>query len=176
MRFVQVIGWVPLHVRTYTPHLRISRIDWLIVLKFDVCMGGGTAGDGVYRSPAIFSTFNITPERIDFKWSSSPNRRSLAPPLDFGLRPNSDEVCKNRRWGDCTYARASPVSLSRKTLNPFPEITPKTKLFLSRSLVVRQTWRIPGWYKIAHLVSRCDHNVPSWRFCLPHHQRTLILF
>ena len=37
MRFMQDIGWVPLHVRTCTPHLRISGTDWPIVLKFDVC-------------------------------------------------------------------------------------------------------------------------------------------
>ena len=36
MRFIQVISWVPLHVRTCTSHLRISRTNWPIVLKFDV--------------------------------------------------------------------------------------------------------------------------------------------
>ena len=36
MCFMQVFGWAPLHVRTCTPYLRISRTDGPIVLKFDV--------------------------------------------------------------------------------------------------------------------------------------------
>ena len=59
----------------------------------------------------------------------------------FGL---SDKVCKSRRWSDCTYARASPVSLSRKLLSPVSEAASKTGLYLSRSLVHRQTWRLTG--------------------------------
>ena len=44
----------------------------------------------------------------------------------------------------CTFARASPVSLSRKPLSPDIEATPKTDLSLSRSLVHRETWRLTG--------------------------------
>ena len=36
MCFMQVFGWTPLHVRTCTPYLRISRTDCPIALKFDV--------------------------------------------------------------------------------------------------------------------------------------------
>ena len=46
--------------------------------------------------------------------------------------------------GVTTFARASPVSLSRKPLGPDIEATPKTDLSLSRSLVHRQTWRLTG--------------------------------
>ena len=35
VRFIQVISWVPLHMRTCTPHLHISITDWPIVLKCD---------------------------------------------------------------------------------------------------------------------------------------------
>ena len=64
----------------------------------------------------------------------------------LGFRPKSDKVCKSQRWSDCTYARASPVSLSRKPLRPVPEVASKTGLSLSRSLVHRQTWRLTGSY------------------------------
>ena len=43
-----------------------------------------------------------------------------------------------------TFARACPVSLSRKPLSPGIEATPKTDLSLSCSLVHRQTWRLTG--------------------------------
>ena len=46
--------------------------------------------------------------------------------------------------GVTTFARACPVSLSRKPLSPGIEATPKTDLSLSRSLVHRQTWRLTG--------------------------------
>ena len=46
--------------------------------------------------------------------------------------------------GVTTFARACPVSLSRKPLSPGIEATPKTNLSLSRSLVHRQTWRLTG--------------------------------
>ena len=44
------------------------------------------------------------------------------------LRPNSYEIDKSRRWGDCTFARAFPVSLSRKPLSLDIEATPKNRL------------------------------------------------
>ena len=47
--------------------------------------------------------------------------------------------------GVTTFARACPVSLSRKPLSPGTEATPKTDLSLSRSLVHRQTWRLTGF-------------------------------
>ena len=53
-------------------------------------------------------------------------------------------IYKSRRWGDCTFARASPVSLSRKPLSLDIEDTPKTDLSVSGSLVHRQTWRLTG--------------------------------
>ena len=43
-----------------------------------------------------------------------------------------------------TFARACPVSLSRKPLSPGIKATPKTDLSLSRSLVHRQTRRLTG--------------------------------
>ena len=46
--------------------------------------------------------------------------------------------------GVTTFARACPVSLSRKPLSRGIEATPKTDLSLSRSLVHRQTWRLTG--------------------------------
>ena len=58
------------------------------------------------------------------------------------------EIYKSGRWGDCTFARASPVPLSRKpslTLKPHQK---QTYLSLSRSLVHRQTWRLTGLYRI----------------------------
>ena len=45
-----------------------------------------------------------------------------------GLKPNSDEVCKSRRWSDFTYAVLSPVSFPRKPLSPVPEAAPKNGL------------------------------------------------
>ena len=45
----------------------------------------------------------------------------------------------------CTFARASPVSLSRKPFSLDIEATPKTDLSLSVSLVHRQTWRLTGF-------------------------------
>ena len=44
----------------------------------------------------------------------------------------------------CTFARASPVSLSLKPFSLDIEATPKTDLSLSVSLVHRQTWRLTG--------------------------------
>ena len=46
--------------------------------------------------------------------------------------------------GVTTFARACPVSLTRKPLSPGTEATPKTDLSFSRSLVHRQTWRLTG--------------------------------
>ena len=46
--------------------------------------------------------------------------------------------------GVTTFARAYPVSLSRKPLCPGIKATPKTDLSFSRSLVHRQTWRLTG--------------------------------
>ena len=47
----------------------------------------------------------------------------------------SYEIYKSRRWDDCTFARASPVSLSQKPLSLDIEATPKTDLSVSGSLV-----------------------------------------
>ena len=63
-----------------------------------------------------------------------------------GLRLNSYESYKSRRWGDCTFARASPVSLSRKRLSLDIEATPKTDLISFGSLVHHHTWRLTGNY------------------------------
>ena len=75
-----------------------------------------------------------------------------------GKRPNSYEIYKSRRWGDCTFARASPVSLSRKPLGLNIEATPKTDLSLSGSLVHLQTWRLAGLfiYLFLHIRSLSD--------------------
>ena len=66
---------------------------------------------------------------------------------------NSYEIYKSRRWGDCTFARASPVSLSRKPFSLDIEATPKTDLSLSVSLVHRQTWRLTGLKSWLHVMS-----------------------
>ena len=58
--------------------------------------------------------------------------------------------------GVTTFARACPVSLSRKPLSPGIKDTPKTDLALSRSLVHRQTWRLTGGY------FRGDNTVPCF--------------
>ena len=49
------------------------------------------------------------------------------------MRPNNVKVCKRRRWSDCTYARASPVSLPWKPLRPVPEVSIKNR-FMSFAL------------------------------------------
>ena len=76
------------------------------------------------------------------------NRRGIEIPFkiegDFLGRLHV-EWPKSRRWGDCTFARASPISLSRKPLSLDIEATPKTDLSLSASLVHRQTWRLTGY-------------------------------
>ena len=58
-----------------------------------------------------------------------------------GYRPNSHKIYKSRRWGDCTFARASPVSLSRKPLSLDIEATPRkdlcTYLFRARSFIAK---------------------------------------
>ena len=71
--------------------------------------------------------------------------------------------------GVTTFARARPVSLSRKPLSPGIEATPKTDLSLSRSLVHRQTWRLTGVYKISMFAAADIRQTPStsaWKFGL----------
>ena len=46
MRFMQVIGWAPLHVRTCTPHLRILRTDEIWCLGRDLIVTGCTEVEG----------------------------------------------------------------------------------------------------------------------------------
>ena len=60
-----------------------------------------------------------------------------------------------------TFARACPVSLSRKPLSPGTEATSKTDLSLSRSLVHRQTWRLTGRYVFMYPPVVC---LPTPRF------------
>ena len=84
--------------------------------------------------------------------------------------------------GVTTFARACPVSLSRKPLSPGIEATPKTDLSLSRSLVHRQTWRLTGFVKVnagityilVHVLLRRGHSdwsassgQPSYYFLWP---------
>ena len=52
-----------------------------------------------------------------------------------------------------TFARACPVSLSRKPLSPGIKATPKTDLSLSRSLLHRQTWRLTSCIEHYLLIS-----------------------
>ena len=63
--------------------------------------------------------------------------------------------------GVTTFARACPVSLSRKPLSPGYEATPKTDLSLSRSLVHRQTWRLTGSMVVAYLETTNWHQTSS---------------
>ena len=56
-----------------------------------------------------------------------------------------------------TFARACPVSLSRKPLSPGTEATSKTDLYLSSSLVHRQTWRLTGLYYCHLSMSHFKH-------------------
>ena len=70
-----------------------------------------------------------------------------------GWRPNSYEIYKSRRWGDCTYARASPVSLSRKPLSPDIEASPKTNLPISFALA-RSSPNMASYWFIMKLRTR----------------------
>ena len=58
-----------------------------------------------------------------------------------GWRPNSYE-----RWDDWTFARASPVPLSRKPLSPDIEATPKTNLPISFTLARSSPNMASYWY------------------------------
>ena len=70
----------------------------------------------------------------------------------------SYEIYKSRRWGDCTFARSSPVLLSRKPLSLDIESIPKTDLSVSGSLVHRQTWRLTGQYNISLRIAQTQTN------------------
>ena len=65
-----------------------------------------------------------------------------------GWRPNSYEIYKSGRWGDCTFARASPVPLSRKPLSPGIEATPKTNLPISFALARSSPNMASYWWHI----------------------------
>ena len=56
------------------------------------------------------------------------------------------DIYKSRRWGDCTFARASAVSLSRKPLSPDIEATPKTNLPISFALARSSPNMASYWY------------------------------
>ena len=60
--------------------------------------------------------------------------------------------------GVTTFARACPVSLSRKPLSRGIEATPKTDLSFSRSLVHRQTWRLTGILVVSRPLSELVAN------------------
>ena len=62
-----------------------------------------------------------------------------------------------------TFARACPVSLSRKPLSPGIEATPKTDLSLSRSLVHRQTWRLTGMLTVTERNSALGNHSATFR-------------
>ena len=76
--------------------------------------------------------------------------------------------------GVTNFARACPVSLSRKQLSPGTEATSKTDLSLSRSLVHRQTWRLTGyqsfvsWSRTVVQSRRTGGVIRSWRTELSH--------
>ena len=59
------------------------------------------------------------------------------------------DIYKSRRWGDCTFARASAVSLSRKPLSPDIEATPKTNLPISFALARSSPNMASYWYNVA---------------------------
>ena len=128
---------VSLHVCTCTPRFCISGTAWPIVFNFGVWVGVITevlSTSHGWGASALAHPFSVSQEPIDRM---------------FGLRSNSDEVCKSRRRGDCTYAHASPVSLSRKQLSLWSRTKKKTQkkqTSLSRSLVHRQTWRLTGYW------------------------------
>ena len=66
--------------------------------------------------------------------------------LMCGWRPNSYEIYRSLRWGDCTFARATPVSLSWKPLSPDIEATPKTNLPISFALARSSPNMASYWY------------------------------
>ena len=80
MCFMQVFGWAPLHVRTCTPYLRISRTDWPIVLKFDVWLdtqmlrGLQKLEVGWLHIRTYVSSFVVTETAEPCPWSRTKNR------------------------------------------------------------------------------------------------------
>ena len=58
---------------------------------------------------------------------------------------NSYEAYKSRNWGDCTFARASPDSLSsRKPLSPVPEAAayPRLQGYWGNQARTRGSWEL----------------------------------
>ena len=92
-----------------------------------------------------------------------------------GWRPNSYEIYKSRRWGDCTFARASPVSLSRKPLSPDIEATPKTNLPISFALARSSPNMASYWfYKIVGVEGDTAILRPDWQDVSKHYHIGLV--
>ena len=138
--YAVVTDGVSLHVRTCTLRFCISQTARPIVLKF-----------GGWVSSHYLSAFHKS-------WVGYLCTCARAPPSLYLGIPVAN--CAKIWWvardpivtrftgvrgGVTTFARASPVSFSRKPLSPGIEATPKTDLSLSRSLVHRQTWRLTGF-------------------------------
>ena len=121
--YAVVTGGVSLHVRTCAPRFGISGTARPIMIKFGVWVWSYYLS-ALHKSLVGYCTcvrahpISVSQETID----------RLCLNLMLGLRSNIDKVCKSRRWSDCTYARASPVSLSRKPLSTVPEVASKTGL------------------------------------------------
>ena len=122
--YAVVTGGVSLHVRTCAPRFGISGTARPIMIKFGVWVWSyylSALHKSLVGYPCTCTRahpISVSQETID----------RLCLNLMLGLRSNIDKVCKSRRWSDCTYARASPVSLSRKPLSPVPEVASKTGL------------------------------------------------
>ena len=138
---------VSLHVRTCTPRFCISETAWLIVFKVGV-WGGGHYRSAFHKSwvgvhPHVRMCAPIVPylknRLTDCAWNWM-----------FGLRSNSDEVCKSRRWGDCTVHIRTCVSSSvvSETAEPYPGGAPKQAyLFHARSFIAKHGILLVAWIK-----------------------------
>ena len=144
-------GWngASLHMRTCTPPPTPSGSDWPILLKFDVWI------ETQWLPPYLriwLTNFVKMLVWIADTYVDRPLKNHGLIVFILTWTPwllchgfAFYEIYKSRRWGDCTFARASPISLSRKPLSLDIEATPKTDLSLSGSLVHRQTWRLTGY-------------------------------
>ena len=125
--FPQVMGWVSLHVRTCRPRfyrylrngltdcVQIWYVGWRSLSTWfpQVMSGVGHLCTSARAPPSPYLRIQVA---------------NCAKIWCMARRSNSYEIYKSRRWGDCTFARASPVSLSRKPLSPDNEATPKTDI------------------------------------------------
>ena len=141
---------VSLHVRTCTPRFCISETAWLIVFKV------GVWGGGHYRSAFQESWVGVHPHvrtcaRAHRLFHISRTDWPIA--LEIECLAWDPIVMRYAKVGggvtaQCTYARASPVPLSRKPLSPTPGGAPKQAyLFHARSFIAKHGVLLVAWIK-----------------------------